>query len=80
MTNPLNPRPRYRRIVLKLSGEARPGLRVGDPDQATVIAHKIKSVTDLGVRSRWSSARATCGAAAKVCSAVCRRPPPTTWA
>ena len=44
--------PRYRRIVLKLSGEtlAGPeGLGI-DPDQAAIIARKIKSVTDLGVQ------------------------------
>ncbi len=53
MTNPSqSPAPRYRRIVLKLSGEALAGPEgFGiDPDQATVIAHKIKSVTDLGVQ------------------------------
>ncbi|MEW6580984.1 MAG: UMP kinase [Chloroflexota bacterium] len=53
MTNPSQPpAPRYRRIVLKLSGEALAGPEgFGiDPDQATVIARKIKSVTDLGVQ------------------------------
>ncbi|MCZ7541738.1 MAG: UMP kinase [Anaerolineae bacterium] len=46
------PAPRYRRIVLKLSGEALAGPEGSgiDPDQATVIARKIKSVTDLGVQ------------------------------
>jgi len=53
MTTPSQPpTPRYRRIVLKLSGEALAGPEgFGiDPDQATVIARKIKSVTDLGVQ------------------------------
>ncbi|MCL4238397.1 MAG: UMP kinase [Anaerolineae bacterium] len=49
---PQPPTPRYQRIVLKLSGEALAGPEgFGiDPDQATVIAHKIKAVTDLGVQ------------------------------
>jgi len=44
--------PRYRRIVLKLSGEALAGPQgFGiDPDQAATIARKIKSVYDLGVQ------------------------------
>jgi uridylate kinase len=44
--------PRYRRIVLKLSGETLAGPQgLGiDPDQAAIIARKIKSVTDLGVQ------------------------------
>jgi len=44
--------PRYRRIVLKLSGEALAGPQgFGiDPDQAAIIARKIKSVHDLGVQ------------------------------
>lgn len=44
--------PRYRRIVLKLSGEALAGAQgFGiDPDQAATIARKIKSVHDLGVQ------------------------------
>jgi uridylate kinase len=53
MTTPSQPpTPRYRRIVLKLSGEALAGPEgFGiDPDQASVIARKIKSVTDLGVQ------------------------------
>jgi uridylate kinase len=44
--------PHYHRIVLKLSGEALAG-RHGfgiDPDQAAVIARKIKTVYDLGVQ------------------------------
>jgi uridylate kinase len=44
--------PRYRRIVLKLSGEALAGQQgFGiDPDQAALIAKKIKSVYDLGIQ------------------------------
>ncbi len=47
-----SPTPRYRRIVLKLSGEALAGPQgFGiDPDQAAIIAQKIKSVHDLGVQ------------------------------
>ncbi len=45
-------RSQYRRVVLKLGGEALSG--VGgtgiDPDQAAVIAHRIKGVHDLGVQ------------------------------
>ncbi|RPJ02010.1 MAG: UMP kinase [Chloroflexi bacterium] len=45
-------RPHYQRIVLKLSGEALAGPEgFGiDPQQAAVIAHKIKSIYDLGVQ------------------------------
>jgi uridylate kinase len=44
--------PRYDRIVLKLSGEALAGPQgFGiDPDQAAIIAGKIKSVYDLGIQ------------------------------
>lgn len=44
--------PRYHRIVLKLSGEALAGPQGSgiDPDQAAVIAGKIKSVYDLGIQ------------------------------
>ncbi len=44
--------PRYRRIVLKLSGETLSGPQgFGiDPEQAAVIAAKIKSIYDLGVQ------------------------------
>jgi uridylate kinase len=42
--------PRYRRIMLKLSGEALSGDCGGiDPDQADFIAKRIKAVKDLGV-------------------------------
>ncbi len=46
------PAAHYRRIVLKLSGEALAGPQgFGiDPDQAAVIAAKIKAVYDLGVQ------------------------------
>lgn len=48
MTN----QPRFERILLKLSGEVLAGDHgVGiDPDQAAVIASKIKSIHDLGVQ------------------------------
>jgi uridylate kinase len=44
--------PRYQRIVLKLSGEALAGPQgFGiDPDQAALIAQKIKTVYDLGIQ------------------------------
>lgn len=44
--------PRFERILLKLSGEVLAGDHgVGiDPDQAAVIASKIKSIHDLGVQ------------------------------
>ncbi|MBN1966383.1 MAG: UMP kinase [Anaerolineae bacterium] len=44
--------PRYHRIVLKLSGEALAGPQgFGiDPDQAAIIAAKVKRVYDLGVQ------------------------------
>ncbi len=44
--------PKYKRIVLKLSGEvlAGPGGCGIDPDQAETIAAKIKTVYDLGVQ------------------------------
>jgi uridylate kinase len=46
------PQPRYKRILLKLSGEALAGPHgFGiDPDQAAAIAQKIKAVYDLGVQ------------------------------
>ncbi|MBN2304133.1 MAG: UMP kinase [Anaerolineae bacterium] len=44
--------PRYQRIMLKLSGEAMAGEQgCGiDPDQAAVLAGKIKTVYDLGIQ------------------------------
>jgi uridylate kinase len=52
MTSTEQPTPFYRRIVLKLSGEALAGEQgFGiDPDQAEVIARKIKTIYDLGVQ------------------------------
>lgn len=49
MTTP-TPAPRFKRILLKLSGEALNGPQgFGiDPDRANTIAHKIKAVHDLG--------------------------------
>jgi uridylate kinase len=46
------PVPHYQRIVLKLSGEALAGEQgYGiDPDQAAIIAGKVKTVYDLGVQ------------------------------
>jgi uridylate kinase len=46
------PQPAFRRIVLKLSGEAlsgEDGFGI-DPDQADFIAHKVKQIVDLGVQ------------------------------
>jgi uridylate kinase len=45
-------KPRYLRVVLKLSGEALSGVGGNgiDPDQAAFIAHRIKAVHDLGVQ------------------------------
>ncbi len=45
-------RPKYRRIMLKLSGEALSGVGgIGiDPEQAAFIAERIKSVHSLGVQ------------------------------
>jgi uridylate kinase len=51
--NPANqPKARYRRIMLKLSGEALsgPGGSGIDPDQAALIARRVKAVYDLGVQ------------------------------
>ncbi len=44
--------PRYRRVVLKLSGEALSGEGGSgiDPDQAALIARRIKALHDLGVQ------------------------------
>ncbi|NDJ79283.1 MAG: UMP kinase [Chloroflexi bacterium] len=44
--------PHYKRILLKLSGETLAGSQgFGiDPDQAAIIAHKVKMVHDLGVQ------------------------------
>src|SRR5260370_42611143 len=50
--NPANQtRARYRRIMLKLSGEALsgPGGSGIDPDQAAFIARRVKAVYNLGV-------------------------------
>jgi uridylate kinase len=51
-SNNHKPTPHYHRIVLKLSGEALAGPEgFGiDPDQAAVIADKIKSIYDLGTQ------------------------------
>jgi uridylate kinase len=53
MPEPLpKPVPRYRRILLKLSGEALigPGTYGIDPDTLKAIAQEIKDVVDLGVQ------------------------------
>jgi uridylate kinase len=52
MTTNEHATPHYRRIILKLSGEAMSGPQgTGiDPDQADIIAQKIKAVVDLGVQ------------------------------
>jgi uridylate kinase len=44
--------PRYKRVLLKLSGEALSGVGGSgiDPDQAAFIAHRVKAVYDLGVQ------------------------------
>ena len=44
--------PKYHRVLLKLSGEALAGPQGHgiDPDQAAIIAEKIKAVYDLGVQ------------------------------
>src|SRR5215212_1199704 len=44
-------RPRFKRVVLKLSGEALSGAGGSgiDPDQAALIARRVKAVYDLGV-------------------------------
>lgn len=52
---PLNvngPQPRYRRILLKLGGEALsgPGGNGIDLDKAARVAHRIKTIFDLGVQ------------------------------
>lgn len=46
-----NPSPKYKRILLKLSGEALAGMgEFGiDPDKAAFLARRVKSVHDLGV-------------------------------
>lgn len=51
-TNNHKPTPHFKRIVLKLSGEALAGPEgFGiDPDQAAIIAEKIKLVYDLGTQ------------------------------
>jgi uridylate kinase len=45
-------RPRFKRVVLKLSGEALSGAGSSgiDPDQAALIARRVKAVYDLGVQ------------------------------
>lgn len=52
MVNQHQPEPRYQRILLKLSGETLAGPQgYGiDPDQAAIIAAKVKAVHDLGVQ------------------------------
>src|SRR6267142_1117014 len=44
--------PQYKRVVLKLSGEALSGEGGSgiDPDQAAFIAQRVKAVHDLGVQ------------------------------
>ena len=53
MTRQQPPKVRYKRVLLKLSGEAfgnqAKGLSI-DPDVVIEIAHQVKSVTDLGVQ------------------------------
>lgn len=45
-------KPRYRRVLLKLGGEALSGVGGSgiDPDQAAFIAHRIQAVHNLGVQ------------------------------
>lgn len=52
MNNDQAPKPAYRRVVLKLSGEAlAPDRGYGiDPDQAELIAERIKELHQLGVQ------------------------------
>jgi len=53
MTNPANQRPKYKRILLKLSGEALQGDKgYGiDPETCSRIAGEVKDVVDLGVQT-----------------------------
>ena len=52
MSNENSPEPRFKRILLKLSGETLAGPQgYGiDPDQAAIIAEKVKAVHALGVQ------------------------------
>ena len=73
---------RYKRILLKLSGEALMGERQvrHRPEDAEAIAQEVKDCIDL--RSRWpsSSAAATSSAAWPAPPRAWTGPAPTTWA
>ncbi len=49
------PSPRYRRVLLKLSGERAHGNREYglDPAMVTMVAQEIKTVHEMGCRSAW---------------------------
>jgi hypothetical protein len=79
---PLAPGVKYRRILLKLSGEALMGDKGFGIDPAVLaqIADEIIDVHSLGVESRWSSAAATFSAALRAAPRAWIAPAPTTWA
>lgn len=57
-----NPKPAYRRVLLKLSGEALQGSEGFGIDPAVLerMAQEIKELVELGVQVGLSSVAATC--------------------
>ena len=81
MTHSDGPLPRYRRIVLKLSGEALAGpAGYGIDPTSSTIRPEIKEVVDSACSWRSWSAAATSGAARPPAPRAWTAPPPTTWA
>ncbi len=75
------PKPRYRRILLKVSGEALAGdLGSGiDPQVVHSIADQIKEVVDNGVQVAIVVGGAISGEVSRPRPRVWTAPPPTTW-
>ena len=73
---------KFKRILLKLSGEAPHGEQKGgiDPAVVSMIADQVKTIREMGVEVAWSSAAATSSAAWQAPPRAWTAPPPTTWA
>jgi hypothetical protein len=73
--------PTYKRVLLKLSGEAFGGGKVGlDPDVVRGIAAQIASAPRLASRWPLSSVVATSSGAPSSSAGGWTEPAPTTWA
>jgi ABC-type uncharacterized transport system permease subunit len=74
--------PKYKRVLLKVSGEALMGSRSYGLDVATLkaIAQDVSGVVELGVEVAMVMAAATSSAASPAPRPAWIAPRPTTWA